>query len=111
MSSDTGMVDDVDVIEDIDVEFKDEVRKPKLYNVVFINDDFTPMDFVIAILSQIFHKPYDEAIEITFSVHQHGRGIAGIYSQEIAQQKQYETMEYAKSHGHPLRVELQEVDA
>jgi len=81
---------------------KQKVAKPKMYNVIFLNDDFTPMNFVTEILEQIFDKSKAEAIAITLEVHYNNRGIAGTYTYEIAEQKVYETMEAAKDNGFPL---------
>lgn len=100
------MSDIADPIE----ETKIKTAKPKMYCVVFINDDFTPMDFVTEILQQIFGKSRAEAFTITLEVHHHGRGVAGIYTHELAEQKVYEAMETAKINGHPLSVKMEPVD-
>lgn len=90
-----------DVVEPIQ-KTKVKTAKPKMYCVVFLNDDFTPMEFVTEILQQIFSKSHAEAIAIMLEVHNFGKSIAGTYTREIAEQKVYETMEMAKVSGHPL---------
>lgn len=84
--------------------------KPKLYKVVFLNDDVTRFDFVINVLIEIFGKNKIEAIQLTQQIHEEGSGIAGIYYKEIAEQKRNETLNLARSYGFPLQVILEEVD-
>ncbi len=84
--------------------------KPKLYHVVFLNDDFTPMDFVTEILQQIFDRTRPEAISITLEVHHNNKGIAGTYTYELAEQKIYEAMDLAKIHGYPLSLITEPAD-
>jgi len=74
----------------------------KLWNVVLLNDDYTPMDFVIAVLMQLFDKSEDEAYEITMAVHNNGKGIAGTFTKEIAYQKVSDVAMAAQAYGHPL---------
>ena len=78
-----------------------------MYRVVLYNDDYTTFDFVISILMQVFHKPSDEAEKITLSVHQKGKGIAGIYPREIAEMKVQEVHTRAESSGFPLRAGIE----
>lgn len=89
-----------DVIERTDA--KDKVKKPKMYRVVLLNDDYTPMDFVVYALQRIFHKGIDEAMTIMMSVHQKGTGTAGVFTLEVAETKAMETIALAKGDGHPL---------
>lgn len=90
-----------DVVEPIQ-KTKVKTAKPKMYHVIFLNDDFTPMDFVTVILQQIFSKSRAEAIAIMLEVHNFNRSVVGTYTHEIAEQKVYETIEIAKVNGHPL---------
>ena len=85
------------------------VKEPDKYKVLLINDDFTPMDFVIYILVTIFHHSNEAAEEIMAQVHETGKGIAGIYPYEIAEQKAVESTTQARQNGHPLNVEIEEV--
>jgi ATP-dependent Clp protease adaptor protein ClpS len=83
------------------------IKKPSLYKVVFNNDDVTPMDFVIELLKGIFHKSEDEAVKITLAIHENGKGAAGVYTFEIAEQKQNEAVYISRTNGHPLNITLE----
>jgi ATP-dependent Clp protease adaptor protein ClpS len=100
MEEDVAVIDKVD--EDIDFE------EPKNYVVIFLNDNYTPMLFVIDVLLQIFHKTSSEAEKIMLDVHNSGKGIAGSYIYDIALTKQMETMRLAKVCGFPLKVIIEE---
>lgn len=80
-----------------------KLKTPSLYKVVILNDDFTPMDFVIQVLVEIFNKSEAEAYQLCMDVHNAGRGIAGTYTKEVADQKVYETNTIARSYKHPLK--------
>ena len=86
------------------VKEKIRVKEPDRYKVIFINDDFTPMEFVVFILREFFHKTEEEANSITLQVHKLGQGIAGIYDYQMAEQKVYDVSECAKEHQFPLKV-------
>jgi len=79
-----------------------KIKPITMWRVVFNNDDYTPMDFVIAVLVQLYGKSIAEAEEITMAIHKNGRGIAGVYTKEIAEQKAADTVRVARSHQHPL---------
>jgi ATP-dependent Clp protease adaptor protein ClpS len=79
-----------------------KIQKPKKYKVVFHNDDYTPMDFVMIILMQVFRKSPEEAVNITMSVHNKGKGIAGVYSKEISETKSAKVNLTAQQSGYPL---------
>jgi ATP-dependent Clp protease adaptor protein ClpS len=81
-----------------------DVRYPVRYKVIFLNDDFTPMDFVIQLLVEIFNKNIDDAHAITMEIHNSGSGVAGVYSLEIAEQKTHEALILCKHAGHPLEI-------
>ena len=91
------------------VKEKIRVKEPERYKVIFINDDFTPMEFVMSLLMDIFHHPEEPAKEIMLKVHTEGKGVAGIYFFEIAEQKATESMTVSRTNGFPLQVEI-EVD-
>ena len=81
-----------------------EITYPRRYNVIFLNDDYTPMDFVIQLLVEIFNKNIDQAQEITMAIHNEGSAVVGTYSKEIAEQKTHEAVLACQHSGHPLEV-------
>jgi ATP-dependent Clp protease adaptor protein ClpS len=83
--------------------YKPKVSRPSFYRVMLLNDDFTPMDFVVHILKKFFGKDEAEAQKIMLQVHHQGMGTAGLYAKEIAETKVYQVNEYAKSNRHPLK--------
>jgi ATP-dependent Clp protease adaptor protein ClpS len=93
----------------LDLLEKDEVKtkRPRMWNIVFYNDDYTPMDFVEFVLKRVFHLPTLDALALTLVVHTKGKGIAGTYTFEVAEQKQCEVLLMAKIEEHPLRVEVE----
>lgn len=91
----------------IDEKIKVTVREPGKYKVVMLNDDKTPMQFVIEVLMHIFKHSSDAAENITMSIHNEGSGVAGVYAHEIAEQKTNETRLLSKEHGFPLKVKLE----
>jgi ATP-dependent Clp protease adaptor protein ClpS len=88
---------------------KTELKFPSRYNVVFVNDDYTPMDFVIQILIEIFNRSINEAKEITMQIHDDGKGVAGTYSHEVAEQKHAESVMISRHHGHPLKIIIEKM--
>lgn len=88
---------------------KTELKFPSRYNVVFVNDDYTPMDFVIQILIEIFNRSINEAKEITMQIHEDGKGVAGTYSHEVAEQKHAESVMISRHHGHPLKIIIEKM--
>lgn len=88
---------------------KTEIAYPRRYAVVFHNDDFTPMDFVIQLLVEIFNKNIDEATDVTMKIHTEGKAAAGVYSYEVAEQKTHEANLISRHHGHPLKIEMEPV--
>ena len=86
---------------------KVETRTPAMYRVLLLNDDYTPMDFVIHILQKFFQKEYDEATQIMLQVHQQGAGVAGTFSYEIAETKVAQVNEYSKRQKHPLKCTME----
>lgn len=84
------------------------VEKPKMYRVILLNDDFTSMEFVVVILELIFHKSPAEATQIMLQVHKAGRGVAGIFSKQIAEAKIDQVHRQARNEGFPLRCVMEE---
>jgi ATP-dependent Clp protease adaptor protein ClpS len=83
------------------------IKKPNMYKVVFNNDDATPMNFVIELLKAVFHHNDDRAAQTTMEIHENGKGIAGVYTFEVAEQKHNEATYIARSNGHPLNINLE----
>jgi len=86
---------------------KTQTAQPQQWKVLLLNDDYTPMDFVVEILESVFKKSELEAIRIMGAVHQVGVGIAGVYTHEIAETKLLTVEHLAKSHGHPLQCAME----
>lgn len=84
-----------------------QVKRPPQYAVVLLNDDYTPMDFVIEILQQYFALDLDRATQVMLTVHYEGKGIAGIYPRDIAETKASQVNNYARSQGHPLLCQIE----
>ena len=86
-----------------------ELQKPGNFAVVLHNDDFTPMEFVVYVLQEVFHHPFERAEQIMLSIHNDGMGVAGVYRFEIAEQKAYDTAEEAKENQYPLKITIEEM--
>lgn len=84
------------------------IRPPSKYNVILYNDNVTTVEFVILVLMSIFHKSFEDASALTINIHDTGKGVAGIFSHEIASQKREETVIAARTNGFPLRCEIEE---
>jgi ATP-dependent Clp protease adaptor protein ClpS len=82
---------------------KPQTKRPSLYRVLLLNDDYTPMEFVVLVLERFFNKDRDAATEIMLHVHHHGIGECGIYTYEIAETKVTQVMDFARKHQHPLQ--------
>ena len=80
-----------------------KTKKPSLYKVLLLNDDYTPMEFVVHVLERYFSKGRDEATRIMLHVHHHGVGECGVYTHEIAETKVTQVMAFARDHQHPLQ--------
>ena len=83
-------------------ESKPEVQQPKMFKVLLLNDDYTPMDFVIQVLKRFFHKTTEQATKVMLQVHYEGQGVAGIYTADIAETKVALVNDYSRAHDHPL---------
>ena len=82
---------------------KPKTKRPSLYKVLLLNDDYTPMEFVIHVLERYFHKTRDEATSIMLNVHHEGAGVGGVYTYEVAETKVMQVMEFSRQHQHPLQ--------
>lgn len=92
----------------IDEKIKQKIQEPKRWKVLLLNDETTPMDFVVGILTDIFKHTQETAKGITIEVHNTGSGIAGVYSFEIAEAKAVESTQLARSNGFPLQIKMEE---
>ena len=94
---------------DLALDTEELTTIPSLFKVSLLNDDFTPMDFVVDILQQFFAKSEAEAVQIMLAVHEQGRGECGIYTLEIAETRVNQVCSHAQQHGHPLQCILEPV--
>lgn len=88
-------------------EARPRLAPPPMFKVVMINDDFTPMEFVVQSLQMFFHHSREQAVQIMLQIHQAGRGVAGIYSAEIAETKVAQVNAFARKNQHPLLTVLE----
>lgn len=91
----------------LDTKTTPKTDKPKKFAVVFTNDDFTPMDFVVAVMQQIFGHDEASAVAVTMDIHKKGKGVAGVYTYEIAESKAMLAMQAAIANEFPLKAEVQ----
>jgi ATP-dependent Clp protease adaptor protein ClpS len=89
------------------VKAKPKTKKPSMYKVLMLNDDYTPMEFVVHILERFFAKSRQEATRIMMHVHRRGVGICGVYTYEVAETKVTQVMDFARQHQHPLQCTLE----
>lgn len=92
---------------DVAVAVKPKTKKPSMYRVLLLNDDFTPMEFVIFALEKVFKHDRQDATHIMMSVHNQGVGTAGVYTYEIAETKVDQVMQLARKHDHPLQCTME----
>ena len=91
--------------EELKEQINVRVKMPRQYQVLIYNDDFTPIDFVVEVLMGIFDKEEPAAVALMMSIHKGSYAVAGIYPRDIAQTKATEAVQWARSEGHPLKVE------
>lgn len=84
-----------------------KLKKPNLYKVILLNDDYTPMEYVVLLLKKVFNKSESQAVKIMLAVHEKGSGVCGIYTLEIAETKVKAVLEMARSDQHPLKCILE----
>ena len=84
-----------------------KTRKPSLYKVLLLNDDYTPMEFVVQVLERFFAKNREDATRIMLHVHQKGVGLCGVYTFEVAETKVTQVMDFARRHQHPLQCTME----
>lgn len=89
------------------LDSRTKTKKPSMYKVIMLNDDYTPMEFVVHVLQHFFGHSAEGATRIMMNVHQRGVGVCGIYSFEVAESKAQQTMHYARKNEHPLQLEIE----
>ena len=97
--------DDTDV--GIAVETKPKTKRPPLYKALILNDDFTPMEFVVMVLERFFGMTHAQAFDLMLTVHKKGVAVVGVYSHEIAETKVAQVMDFAQRHQHPLQCTME----
>ena len=88
---------------------KPKTKRPNLYRVLILNDDYTPMEFVVAVVQEYFNKDRETATQIMLQVHRDGKGTCGVYPKDIASTKVELVLTHAKKEGHPLQCVMEEV--
>ncbi|HAJ03481.1 MULTISPECIES: ATP-dependent Clp protease adapter ClpS [Brevundimonas] len=88
-------------------ETRPKLKKPSLYRVLILNDDYTPMEFVVYVLERFFGKSRDDATRIMLSVHQNGVGVCGVFTYEVAETKVAQVIETSRRHQHPLQCTME----
>ena len=89
------------------LETRAKTKRPPLYKVLLLNDDYTPMEFVVAVLERFFQMSHAQAFEIMLTVHKKGVAVVGVFSHEIAETKVTQVMDFARQHQHPLQCTME----
>lgn len=89
------------------VKARPKTKKPAMYRVLLLNDDYTPMEFVVHVLERFFNKSREAATEIMLHVHHRGVGVCGVYTYEVAETKVTQTIDFARRHQHPLQCTME----
>ena len=89
---------------------KSQLKQPSLYRVWLLNDDYTPMDFVVEVLQHVFHMEIEQATQVMLTVHTQGRAVCGIYPRDIAETKMLQVNEFSEQNQHPLLCQIESVD-
>jgi ATP-dependent Clp protease adaptor protein ClpS len=93
--------------ENLAEQVRPALERPPMFKVLLLNDDYTPMDFVVQVLEKFFQKDTDEAVRIMIAVHQNGVGLCGVYPFEVAETKALQVVEFARSNDHPLQTAIE----
>jgi len=100
-------IDDEGPATGVAVKSRTKTKKPAMYKVLLLNDDYTPMEFVVHVLERFFEKSNDEAVQIMLHVHQKGVGICGVFTYEVAETKVSQVMDFSRQHQHPLQCTIE----
>jgi len=95
---------------DLATETRVRTKKPSLYRVLLLNDDYTPMEFVVFVLERFFNRSREQATRIMLHVHQKGVGLCGVYTYEVAETKVAQVLDLARRHEHPLQCVMEKDD-
>jgi ATP-dependent Clp protease adaptor protein ClpS len=98
---------DAGAVGQVVTKTRDKTQKPSMYKVLLLNDDYTPMEFVVHVLERFFGKDQEDATRIMLHVHNHGVGICGVYTYEIAETKVTQVIDFARQHQHPLQCTME----
>ncbi|MFT7008658.1 MAG: ATP-dependent Clp protease adaptor protein ClpS [Colwellia sp.] len=104
MSNWKELIDSHELVEE---DVKNEVKKPAKYHVILLNDDYTPMDFVVEVLCKFFNKTSDQATDIMLTIHYKGKALCGTYTADIAETKVDHVARFSLEHQHPLKCVLE----
>ncbi len=96
-------------LREVVTEERRKTKKPEMYRVVLINDDYTPMEFVVWVLQVVFHKSEQESARLMLEVHNSGKGVCGVFTLDVARTKAYQVENLARKHEHPLECRLEAV--
>jgi ATP-dependent Clp protease adaptor protein ClpS len=107
MAGNNGFKNDNDLKTGVVTKTRPKTKRPSLYKVLLLNDDYTPMEFVVYVLERFFNKQREEATRIMLHVHQKGVGICGVYTYEVAETKVTQVMNFARQHQHPLQCTME----
>ena len=103
MANKPDIGDDQDVL----VETRAKTERPPLYKVMLLNDDYTPMEFVVIVLERFFGMNHTQAFDIMLTVHKKGLAVVGVFSHEVAETKVAQVMDFARRHQHPLQCTME----
>lgn len=107
MSIDKEFQDDDGLVVE---EARPKVKQPPMYKVVLLNDDYTPMEFVVHILENFFNMGREQATRVMLNVHSHGKGVCGVFTREVSETKVSQVNEYARMNNHPLLCDIEEAE-
>ena len=91
------------------LDTKPKTKKPSMYNVIILNDDYTPMEFVVVVLAKFFNKKQEEATQIMLHVHKNGVGVCGTFTYEVAESKCKSVLDFANKNEHPLHCTIEKL--
>ena len=97
----------VDEIVDSEADSEQAIDEPKMYKILLLNDDFTPMDFVTDVLQRFFGSTEENAVRLMLKVHNEGKAECGVFTFDVAETKYTQVIDYAREHNHPLRCQVE----